>query len=493
MPSGRLPRPPIDRTVPMGFRIGWDPRTAIRSGGRVLLGGSPWRLSRLPDQTREFVALLRASGPGGRTLTHEQDRAIARVLLDRGFAFPLAPGTAATGSTVSVVIPVLDRVDGVQRLLRSGIDADVVVVDDGSSDPAPLADVAKRFGATLVRHQVNRGPAAARNTGVRVANSEFIAFIDSDCTADDDWPTSLLWHFADPGVAVVAPRVVPGDSGSRVLARFERARSALDMGRRPELVAHGARLGFVPSAALVVRRSALGEAGFDEGLRLGEDVDLVWRLGAAGWQVRYDPGVRVRHHGRERVRDWLRRGFEYGTSAADIDARHPGRLVPARLAAWNLVTLGLLAQGRPLPAAVVTTASALLLARQLDGVPGGPALASETVARGVLADAAQVGRLLRREWWPIGVATLALAPRSRWARLGAACMLVPIAQDYVRERPALDPVRYAGLQLLADAAYGSGVIASSVSGCSWRPLTPQVRLPRLPTMLLRRRTGRSGP
>ena len=54
------------------------------------------------------------------------------------------------------------------------------------------------------------------------------------------------------------------------------------------------RVAYVPTAALVVRRAALG-GGFDETMRYGEDVDLVWRLVEAGHRVRYEPAVQVAH------------------------------------------------------------------------------------------------------------------------------------------------------------------------------------------------------
>jgi mycofactocin system glycosyltransferase len=491
--EGELGDPPVDRPLPPGFRIAWDDRTISRSGGTILLGGSPWRVSRLADRTRAFVAALRQRGPSGLAVGSHQDASVARVLLDRGFAHPVPPelGNEADLLTVVTVVPVLDRLEGLRALLGSHRGGSTLVVDDGSADPDSVAAVAAAFGATVVRHGRNRGPAAARNTGLRTTTSDVVAFVDSDCVVDDTWPAGLVWHFADPGVGAVAPRVAPVGGAGGVVARFEQARSALDMGRRAELVRPGSRLGFVPSAAILVRRAALGEGGFDERLRLGEDVDLVWRLVDSGWQVRYDPDVVVRHQGRESWVPWLRRTFEYGTSAAELEVRHPGRLAPARLSGWNVAALALTGRGHPAAASLVLGVASLQLARQLEGLPQPGRLAAETVVRGVLADAAQAGRLLRREWWPVGAVTLLAAPRSRAARLGAACMLVPIAMDYWRERPALDPLRYLSLQLLDDAAYGSGVIASALRHRSVRPLAPVVRVP-VPAWL-RRRTGRSGP
>ena len=479
--------------MPSGFRLVWDGRTSVRARGQVLLGGAPWRISRLPQRAQLFVRALRRAGGVGLTVHEPWQREMARVLIDRGFAHPAPMANEEQAASFVVVVPVLDRVDGLRSLLSSPVRGRVVVVDDGSLDPGPVADVADEFGASLIRHEVNRGPAAARNTGVAGTNEEILAFVDSDCVVNDRWPETQLWHFRDPLVGAVAPRVLPLEGSGGVLDRFEAVRSALDMGSRAELVRHGARLGFVPSAALLVRRSALGHGGFDEALRLGEDVDLVWRLGEAGWHVRFDPDVTVRHRGRERWRDWLVRSFEYGTSSASLEGRHPGKLVPARLTGWNIAVLVLASGRRPVLAVLVTVVSASLLSRALPSIPHRSLIAGETVAKGLLADAAQIGRLLRREWWPLGLLALATTPRSRAARVAAACMLAPMALDYARSRPRLDPLRYGAIQLLDDAAYGSGVIASSIRARTWRPLTPHVSVPSLRDRLVRRSRGQSGP
>jgi hypothetical protein len=229
---------------------------------------------------------------------------------------------------------------------------------------------------------------------------------------------------------------------------------------------------------LLVRRSALGVSGFDEALRIGEDVDLIWRLVDAGWLVRYDPDSEVRHRTRRRLREWIVRKYEYGTSAADLEARHPGRLTPAHVSYWNLATLALVAAGHPALAATVTVTATGMLWRQVRDLPRSPLLAARTVGQGLLADGAGIGHLLRREWWPVGAAALLLAPKSRTARMAAACMLTPIALEYATQRPPLDPVRYTGLRLIDDAAYGSGVITSSLRRRCLSTLRPRVRLPR---------------
>jgi mycofactocin system glycosyltransferase len=276
---------------------------------------------------------------------------------------------------------------------------------------------------------------------------------------------------------LVAPRVLPDARGTTLLARHELARSALDMGLHPELVKPGARLSFVPSAAIVVRRAALAGSGFDESLRLGEDVDLVWRLTQAGWHVRFDPSVQVTHQARTQPVEWITRRFQYGTSAADLAKRHPGKLAPVRASAWNVAVLVFLAAGRPRIAVATATAASALLLRRL-ALPGADALlAPATVATGIVADGAATGHALRREWWPMGALCLLFAHRSRAARAGAVAMLAPIAWEYATKRQPVDPLGYAALRVVEDAAYGSGVLVSACRSRTIDPLRPQIRLP----------------
>ena len=197
-----------------------------------------------------------------------------------------------------------------------------------------------------IRRAAPGGPAAARNDGLEHVDTELVAFLDSDTLPPHDWIERLAGHFDDPEVAAVAPRV---------------AGKLLDMGPRPAEVRPGAPVAYVPSAALIVRRSALPERPFDPALRYGEDVDLIWRLIDAGWRVRYDPSVVVEHA----EHDTLKRRFLYGTSAAPLKQRHPDKLKHIVLRPWPALTIALLVARRPRLAAAAYAAQTLQLARLL--------------------------------------------------------------------------------------------------------------------------------
>lgn len=476
--------------LPPGLRIALDPSAVFRSGGRVALGGSPWAVARFADGALAHLEALRRAGHRGAAPECAVAHALARQLVDRGLAHP-QPARRPGPHPVTVVVPAFGRPAELDRCLAALRGLPVVVVDDGSPDPGPVRRVAEAHRVRLVRHRVNRGPAAARNAGLALADSALVVFVDSDCRPSAGWLDVLVPYFDDPAVVAVAPRIVPDIAAERpgALARYEAVLSSLDRGPAEALVRPGAKVGFVPTATLVVRKSALPEQPFDEDMRLGEDVDLVWRLHDRGLHVRYQPQVRVVHTPRLDWPDWFRRRHEYGTSAAVLAERHPGRLAPARTSVWNLAVLSGIALGRPGPAAAGAVAAVALLRRTLSGTPGATGLAATVVAKGVAADAVGLGHALRREWWPLGLACLAASGRSRVARAGAAAMLAPLAVEWLARRPRLDPIRWTVLRLADDLAYGTGVTASAVRRRTLAPLLPEVRLP-LPR---RRRAHGTGP
>ncbi len=92
-------------------------------------------------------------------------------------------------------------------------------------------------------------------------------------------------------------------------------------------------------------RAASG--GFAEDMPVGEDVNFVWRLAAAGWHVRYEPRAAVGHRHRVRLGDWLRRRRDYGTSAAPLELRHPGTVPACAMSGWSALAWAAAAAGRP--------------------------------------------------------------------------------------------------------------------------------------------------
>ncbi len=461
----------------------WDQRARLWSGGTYATGGSPWGLIRLKPQMQEFAQQLVAAGSRGLRPTNELQMRAARALVHRGLAHPQVAHRAHQWD-LTVVVPAHDRVGELDDCLRSLHGLNVVVVDDCSEDADAVASVVTDQQARLVVRSMNGGPAAARNSGIHETTSEFIAFVDSDCTVPSFWLDSLMPLFDDPTVGAVAPRIRPHIEDDALTTKFETAASALDMGEHAEVVRIGGQLAYLPAAVLIVRRSAIPKGGFDEALRLGEDVDFIWRMVEDGWQVRYEPKVVANHELRGDFLALLARRFEYGTSAVDLEARHTGALTPARVSGWNLIAVAGIAMKQPGIVISALGTATHVLQDKLRSEHAPVALTPFFVAKTMHADALAVGHVLRREYWPLGWALLVASPKAkgvsgRVAKLAAASMVLPLLHEWRMKKPELDPVRFVGMRLLADAAYGSGVLTQSVKKRSFRALKPQVRFPLL--------------
>ena len=189
--------------------------------------------------------------------------------------------------------------------------------------------------------------------------------------------------------------------------------------------------------------------GFDRDLRFGEDVDLVWRLHDAGWRIRYEPEVVARHTEPARTVALLARRYRYGTSAAPLARRHPGRLAPA-----------MLPSSRGIRTARDVTALGLPRSRALAWTAG-PAVRS----------AAGFGRAATSLALPLVAAGLIW----RRTRPAAAALLAASALDtWARDEPSLDPLRWTLAALADDAAYGAGVWRGCLREGTFEPIRPRL-------------------
>ena len=451
---------PQQAPVPSGTSVTLDPDAKFLDRD-LIAGGSPWRLLRLPGGARAIAERWM----GGDVVQPGEER-FARTLVQQGLLHPRFEATLDVND-VDVVIPVLDDVAALRTLLASLRGLHVTVIDDGSLDATLLHECAQQFGAALERLGANVGPGGARNAGLRATQRPFLWFIDVDITLDNAALTldRLGVAFADPLVAAVAPRV-RGAGGATLRDQFEQRFSPLDMGLRSALVLPGGAVGFVPSACLLTRRSALGE-GFDEALRVGEDVDLVWRLHDQGWMVRYYADVVVTHRARSTWPQWWRQRVQYGTSAGALAVRHGDRLAPLRADVWTLVAWASVAARQPVVAARIARLTRDALRERLPAATeNADAVASVVVARGMVGSGGPLVRSTIRTYGPL-VLVAAFHPKLR--RRALALFALGTAWRWQRE-----PVRVRDIPLgiADDAAYGVGVWRGAWRARSWRAVTP---------------------
>lgn len=262
--------------------------------------------------------------------------------------------------TATVVVPTRDRPEPLRRCLAAlGRQQEVVVVDDGSTERELVASIARGAGAELVRLD-GRGPAAARNAGVRAAAGEVVCFTDDDCGPQPGWAQALAAPILAGEVSSAAGRTVTTAGASPA----DRAWQAIaDHLQRWASAPGSPSPGFAPSCNLACSRALLEELRFDESFpaAAGEDRDWSTRAAAIGAAPAFVADAVVTHRPDLTTASFLRRQYRYGRGAGRYRAARADRsLGPPRFYA------GLLRAGFASSAAV----GLLVLAAQLATAAG---------------------------------------------------------------------------------------------------------------------------
>ena len=195
----------------------------------------------------------------------------------------------------SVIVPFHDDFSQLERCLTAlqsrPPGSELIVAGDAA--PEGTVEIARRHGARFVDEQQRRGPAVARNRGANVATGEVLIFVDSDVVVE---PTAieqileLLDRESDVAAVFGAYNESPDDAA--FVSQYRNlAHSFVHQQADPEAQTFWAGLGAVRRAAF----AAVG--GFDERFTIPsvEDIDLGYRLRAAGYRIRLDHRIRGCH------------------------------------------------------------------------------------------------------------------------------------------------------------------------------------------------------
>lgn len=374
---------------------------------------------------------------------------------------------AVDSADITVVIPAFARDQSdherVHNLVNSLSDFTVIVVDDCS----PLQiDVP---GAQVVRHDVNRGPSASRNTGLSLVTTPFVAFIDVDAHATASDVCLLASALAHESVVLVAPRIRSSEA-STGLSEYESFHSPLDLGGDAAVVRPLSRVSYVPATVAVAQTQRLRDVGaFDEDLRLGEDVDVVWRVAERGLLVRYIPSVECTHEPRSTWRQFVRQRFSYGLSAAALDQRHPYVAAPLRSHVLMVVLAASILSGYLYLAALIAVPVFAFFAFTLRTTQL-PLRVRLTITQiGALASLRLLATAIRRAWWPIFIVASFFSVRA--TAMYTFSLFTPLMFGIVRNKPRA-VASYVGLRILDDLAYGAGVWVGVIRERSPRCLVP---------------------
>ncbi|MCK5581649.1 MAG: glycosyltransferase [Candidatus Omnitrophica bacterium] len=227
---------------------------------------------------------------------------------------------------ISIIIPAYNAERTISKTLErvfacmppDGTQSEVIVVDDGSTDQT--AEIVRGFGSVKYVYQENKGPAAARNRGLREGQGDIVFFTDSDCLPQSDWLEKMFPHFQGPQVGVVC--------GSYGIANPQ---SVLARGIHQEILfRHRTLMPQYPkvfgSYNFAVRKNVFEEAGgFNETYphASGEDNDLAYKILNKGHKIYFEKESFVDHHHPERLPKYLKEQFRHGFWRVKMYADHP--------------------------------------------------------------------------------------------------------------------------------------------------------------------------
>lgn len=198
---------------------------------------------------------------------------------------------------LSVIVPVHNGAVTIERCLRAlraraGANTEIIVVDDDSSDQS--AAIARHFGAAVISNTDRRGPAAARNAGVERATGEIFFFVDSDVIVRNTTIDQVRRIFDEhPELAAVFGSYDSEPQAQDFVSQYKNLfHHFTHQHARTESRSFWAGCGAIRRAAF----KAVG--GFDEKQfprASTEDIEMGMRLSRAGYAVRLEKTLQVKH------------------------------------------------------------------------------------------------------------------------------------------------------------------------------------------------------
>ena len=220
-----------------------------------------------------------------------------------------------------------DCLDGLSKLEYPNYE--VIVVDDGSIDSTGA--IAAQYKCRVIRTE-NRGLSSARNTGLKEATGEFIAYIDDDAWPDPHWLKYLIETFESTEHAGVGgPNLPPPHDGPIAECVANAPGGPAHVLLSDQVAEH------IPGCNMAFRKSQLEAiGGFDTQFwTAGDDVDVCWRMQERGCTLGFHPAAMVWHHRRNSIRAYWRQQQGYGRAEALLERKWPEKYLPAGSMTWG--------------------------------------------------------------------------------------------------------------------------------------------------------------
>jgi lipopolysaccharide/colanic/teichoic acid biosynthesis glycosyltransferase/glycosyltransferase involved in cell wall biosynthesis len=216
---------------------------------------------------------------------------------------------------ISVIVPVFNGerslpacLEGLQHQtgFTLGLEYEVIIVDDGSTDRT--IEICQHFGVQAI-HLANHGPAFARNTGARAAKGDLLVFTDADCVPQENWLQQLTAPFRDE--RVVGVKGAYKTYQKQMVPRFVQ----LEYEDKYQRMKQFPQIDFIDTYSAAYRREIfLKNGGFNTSFTVPsvEDQEFSFRLARKGYKLLFEPHAIVFHQHDEGIKEYFLRKYHIG-------------------------------------------------------------------------------------------------------------------------------------------------------------------------------------
>jgi cellulose synthase/poly-beta-1,6-N-acetylglucosamine synthase-like glycosyltransferase len=207
---------------------------------------------------------------------------------------------------------------------------EIIIVDNKSNDNT--SQIVQSYNVVYTEESDVQSSYAARNTGLKIAKGEIIAFIDSDCIADKSWLKNAVRLFLDAKVGLVAGGIVSSPPNNYIEEYVDRKKLLIQKEKEEWLP-----LPFAKTANAFYRREVLDKIGFfEQRWRSGGDMDLSWRMQLeTGYTIKFTSESFVLHIHRSTLKSLFFQTMGWGTGISFISRKHK-EIFPKRRFRQNL-------------------------------------------------------------------------------------------------------------------------------------------------------------
>ncbi|MFH1504117.1 MAG: glycosyltransferase, partial [Candidatus Omnitrophota bacterium] len=230
---------------------------------------------------------------------------------------------------ISIIIPTYNRRKKLERCLKSFFVQDypqqsfeIIVVDDNSKDGTKemVEELAKEQNNLFYSFQPRKGPAAARNLGIKRVRGEIIGFTDDDCEVDKNWVKLMVEsHRKNPKITAVGGLTDTFCQKSKVIVSQSLSNGAIQIkiGEKEEVI-------FFPTCNVSFKRQIFDKYKFNENFSLpgGEDLEFFWRLFKYKHRFVWNKNIKVIHNRDKSLSSFVRQAYIYGRGNLLTQYRH---------------------------------------------------------------------------------------------------------------------------------------------------------------------------